>query len=59
MDKKDIPEDTRHYRSFLDELGYQDSVVYRRERAVTPDALRADITSRIHSSDLGVGGRLR
>lgn len=59
MNKKDIPEDIRHDHSFLDEPSYQDGVVYRGERAVIPDLVRADITSRIHSSHLAVEGCLR
>ena len=57
--KKDIPADIHHYYSFQEELSYQDGIVFRGERAVIPDVLRADITSRIHSSHLGVEGCLR
>ncbi|KAK7901627.1 hypothetical protein WMY93_018396 [Mugilogobius chulae] len=59
VNKKDMDLDIGHYFSFQDELSYQDGVVFRGERAVIPDTLRADITCRIHSSHLGVEGCLR
>ncbi|KAJ8356687.1 hypothetical protein SKAU_G00194810 [Synaphobranchus kaupii] len=57
--KYDIPTDIRHYHSFQDELSFQDGIVFRGERAVIPDDLRADITERVHSSHLGVEGCIR
>ncbi|XP_055492867.1 uncharacterized protein K02A2.6-like [Leucoraja erinacea] len=57
--KKDLPSDIRHYHTFQDELSFQDGIVFRGDRAVIPDALRVDITHRIHSSHLGVEGCLR
>lgn len=57
--KKDLPSDIRHYHNFQDELSFQDGIVFRGDRAVIPDALRVDMTHRIHSSHLGVEGCLR
>lgn len=57
--KRDIELDIQHYFAFQDELSFQDGVVFRGERAVIPDTLRADLTRRIHSSHLGVEGCLR
>ncbi|XP_015233581.1 PREDICTED: uncharacterized protein LOC107086865 [Cyprinodon variegatus] len=57
--KQDLPSDIRHYHTFQEELSFQDGIVFRGDRAVIPDALRVDITHRIHSSHLGVEGCLR
>lgn len=57
--KKDITPHIQHYFAFQDELSFQDSIVFRGERAVISDALQADLTHRIHSSHLGVEGCLR
>ena len=57
--KRDIEQDIQHYFAFQDELSFQDGIVFRGERAVIPDTLRADLTRRIHSSHLGVEGCLR
>lgn len=54
-----MPSDIRHSHAFQDELSFQDGIVFRGDRAVIPDALRADFTHRIHSSHLGVEGCLR
>lgn len=48
-----------HYFSFQDELSTQDGLVFKGERVVIPETLRADITRRIHSSHLGIEECLR
>ena len=57
--KKNMAQNIQHYFPFQDELSFQDGIVFRGERAVIPDALRSDLTCRIHSSHLGVEGCLR
>lgn len=59
QNKRDIALNIQHYAAFQDELSFQDGIVFRGERAVIPDMLRADLTRRIHSSHLGVEGCLR
>uniref|UniRef100_A0A672HNR1 Gypsy retrotransposon integrase-like protein 1 n=1 Tax=Salarias fasciatus TaxID=181472 RepID=A0A672HNR1_SALFA len=58
-DKSHISSEISPYFSFQGELSHQDGLVFRGERAVIPDALRTDITVRLHSSHLGVEGCLR
>lgn len=57
--KKQIPLSIQHYFAFQDELSFQDGRVFRWERAIIPDALRADLIRRIHSSHLWVERCLR
>lgn len=59
QNKKDIEQNIQHYFAFQDELSFQNGIVFKGERAVIPDTLRADLTSRIHSTHLGVEGCLR
>ncbi|KAK5853431.1 hypothetical protein PBY51_007214 [Eleginops maclovinus] len=58
-DKSKTPSEIRSYFSFQDELSHQDGIVFRGERVVIPDALRREITCRLHSSHLGIEGCLR
>jgi len=58
-DKSQVPSEIRPYFSLQGELSRQDGIVFRGERAIIPDTLRSDITSRLHSSHLGVEGCLR
>ena len=55
-DKSQLPSEIGPYFSLQGELSHQDGMVFRGERAVIPDTLRSDITSRWHSSDRGVEG---
>ncbi|XP_030578703.1 uncharacterized protein K02A2.6-like [Archocentrus centrarchus] len=57
--KLHVPSEIRPYFSFQEELSHQRGIVFRGERAVIPDAMRTEITSRIHASHLGVEGCLR
>lgn len=58
-DKRQVQNEIRPYFSLQEELSHQNGIVFRGERAVIPDVLRADITSRLHSSHLGMEGCLR
>lgn len=58
-DKAMTAKEIRAYFSFQDELSHQDGVVFRGERVVIPDALRRDITCRLHASHLGIDGCVR
>ena len=43
----------------MDEISYQNGLIFKSERIVVPQALRDDMTKRLHSSHLGVEGCLR
>ncbi|XP_014673256.1 PREDICTED: uncharacterized protein K02A2.6-like [Priapulus caudatus] len=51
--------EVRPYYHVRDELVVQAGVVFRGERVVIPRSLHSDITSRIHSSHVGIEGCLR
>lgn len=58
-EKSKVSSEIWPYFSFQEELSYQDGILFRGERVVIPDALRRDITCRLHSSHLGIEGCLR
>ncbi|XP_062619835.1 uncharacterized protein K02A2.6-like [Saccostrea cucullata] len=47
------------YFSIRDELTFQDGIVFKGERILIPETMRMDMLHRIHSSHIGVEGRLR
>uniref|UniRef100_A0A8C7Y8Z2 Gypsy retrotransposon integrase-like protein 1 n=1 Tax=Oryzias sinensis TaxID=183150 RepID=A0A8C7Y8Z2_9TELE len=57
--KKEVPTEITQFQSMQDELSTQDGLVFKEERVVIPDALQAEITQRIHSTDIGTEGCLR
>jgi len=54
-----VPTNLREYSTFCDELTECDGLVFKGNRVVIPQAARAEILNRVHSSHIGVNGCLR
>lgn len=58
-DKSRVPPQVTPYYSVRDELSIYDGIVFKGERLVVPQALRAEIKNELHASHAGVEGCLR
>ena len=51
---KDLPKYLRPYRSFRDEIGISDGVIFKGKQVIIPDAMRSDILHQLHAAHLGI-----
>ena len=58
-DKSNVPSQLAPYYSMRDELSIYDGLVFKGERLVVPQGLRAEVKRDIHASHAGVEGCLR
>ena len=58
-ERSELPEQLTPFFSYRDELVVQDALIFKANRVVIPQKLRADMLTRIHSSHLGTDGCLR
>ena len=49
----------RDFGTYRDELTLHNGVLFKNQRLIIPKALRTEVTSRIHSSHLGIEACLR
>ena len=52
--RKDLPKDLRPYKSYRDEIGISDGVIFKGKKVIIPDALRSDILHQLHETHLRI-----
>ena len=55
----DAPVQVRQYWKYKEEITLHNGVLFKSQRIIIPKVLRSEITSRIHSSHLGIEASLR
>ena len=58
-EREEVPVHIREFWTYRDELTLHNGVLFKNQRLIIPKALRAEVTSRIHSSHLGIEACLR
>jgi hypothetical protein len=58
-ERSELPEQLTPFFSYRDELVVQDALIFKANRVVVPQKLRAEMMTKIHSSHLGTDGCLR
>ena len=57
--RDDVPVQVRDYWNYREEITLHNGILFKCQRIIVPKALRAEITSRVHSSHLGIEACLR
>ncbi|KAK3724232.1 hypothetical protein QZH41_002381 [Actinostola sp. cb2023] len=57
--RDEVPVHVREFWNFRDEFTLHNGVLFKNQRLIIPKALRSEVTSRIHSSHLGIESCLR
>ncbi|XP_015779358.1 PREDICTED: uncharacterized protein K02A2.6-like [Acropora digitifera] len=58
-EREEVPVHIREFWTYRDELTLHNGVLFKNQRLIIPKALRTEVTSRIHSSHLGIEACLR
>jgi hypothetical protein len=54
MEREEVPIHIREFWTYREELTLHNGVLFKSQRIIIPKAMRTEITSRIHSSHLGI-----
>lgn len=54
LEREEVPLHIRDFGTYRDELTLHNGVLFKNQRLIIPKALRTEVTSRIHSSHLGI-----
>lgn len=57
--KRDVRTEEKPYFTFRDELTVESNIIYKGQRLVVPATLRDEIKKKLHTSHMGVEGKLR